>query len=99
VLSTSQPRGNGHLLFRASYPTLCILYCNRGFQPSSGECSLTRDLIDNIPPHAILSHSWGDDSEEVASYDFVRGIGKSKAGYKKIQFCQEQAARDGIRYV
>ncbi|KIN03538.1 hypothetical protein OIDMADRAFT_177691 [Oidiodendron maius Zn] len=66
---------------------------------SSGECSLTRDLIDNIPPYAILSHTWGKDNEEVTFQDFTQGVGNSKVGYRKIRFCKEQAARDGIRYV
>jgi tetratricopeptide (TPR) repeat protein len=66
---------------------------------SSGECSLTRDLIDNIPPYAILSHTWGEDNEEVTFQDITHGVGKSKVGYRKIQFCKEQATRDGIRYV
>ena len=30
-----------------------------------GELSLTGDLQDNIPPYAILSHTWGDDQDEV----------------------------------
>jgi len=63
---------------------------------SSGECSLTRDLIENIPPYAILSHTWGGDNEEVTFHDFMQDVGKSKTGYRKIRFCEEQAARDGI---
>jgi hypothetical protein len=66
---------------------------------SSGECSLTRDLIDNIPPYAVLSHTWGRDNEEVTFHDITQGVGKSKTGYGKIRFFEEQAARDGIRYV
>ena len=46
---------------------------------SSGECCLARDLIDKIPPYAILSHTWRDDNEEVTFQDFVQGISKSKA--------------------
>jgi hypothetical protein len=30
-----------------------------------GEYSLTNDLISNIPPYTILSHTWGSDGEEV----------------------------------
>ena len=65
----------------------------------SGEFSLTGELIGNgIPPYAILSHTWGADDEEVTFGDLVKGTGKSKAGYDKIQFCGEQAALDGLRY-
>jgi hypothetical protein len=63
------------------------------------EFSLTKDLIGNIPAYAILSHTWGDDDQEVAFKDFTEGSGKSKARYQKIRFCGEQAARDGYRYI
>jgi len=52
----------------------------------------------NIPPYAILSHTWGADNEEVTFRDVVEGSGSSKAGYQKIRFCGEQAARDDLRY-
>jgi hypothetical protein len=69
----------------------------------NGELSLTKDLIDNIPPYAILSHTWGGDDDEVVFEDFVKGSvlsssAHSKAGYRKIQFCGEQASRDGLQH-
>jgi Heterokaryon incompatibility protein (HET) len=63
-----------------------------------GEFSLTEFVGDNIPPYAILSHTWGADGEEVTFKDLVDHTGKSKAGYTKIQFCGEQAASDGLQY-
>ncbi|KAH8594139.1 hypothetical protein B0O99DRAFT_595843 [Bisporella sp. PMI_857] len=65
---------------------------------NNGEFSLTKDLIDNIPPYAILSHTWGNDDEEATFQDLTGGVGKSKAGYRKIRFCAEQAIRDGLQY-
>jgi hypothetical protein len=65
---------------------------------SSGECSLTRDLIVKIPPYAILSHTWGEDNEEVTFQDFTQGVGKSKVGYDKIRFCEEHASNDHLQY-
>ena len=62
-----------------------------------GEFNLTKD-INNIPPYAILSHTWGADTDEVTFRDLIDGIGKSKAGYDKIRFCGEHARRDGLRY-
>ena len=59
------------------------------------EFSLTKDFVGNIPAYAILSHTWGDDDQEVTFNDMNEGSGKSKAGYQKIRFCGEQAARDG----
>lgn len=51
-----------------------------------GEFRLTKDLIYNIPPCAILSHTWGDDDDEVTFKDLTEGFGNSKVGYRKIQF-------------
>jgi hypothetical protein len=64
-----------------------------------GEVSLTKDSIDNIPPYAILSHTWGADDEEVTFEDLTHGVGKDKAGYGKISFCEKQAAGHGLQYV
>jgi hypothetical protein len=60
------------------------------------EFTLTKDFIDNIPHYAILSHTWGADTEEVTFKDLTDGKGKGKAGYNKIRFCGEQAACDGL---
>jgi len=65
---------------------------------SSGEFGLTEDLVGDIPGYAILSHTWGADTEEVTFQDLMDGTGKSKAGYNKIRFCGEQAKRDGLQY-
>jgi hypothetical protein len=54
--------------------------------------------IVDIPEYAILSHTWGADTEEVTFGDLMDGTGKSKAGYEKIRFCGEQARRDGLQY-
>jgi hypothetical protein len=51
-----------------------------------------------IPPYAILSHTWGTDTEEVTFTDLTKSSGKDKPGYKKIRFCGEQASRDGLEY-
>ncbi|KAH8710102.1 vegetative incompatibility protein HET-E-1 [Phaeosphaeriaceae sp. PMI808] len=65
---------------------------------SYGEFSLTKDLVKDIPPYAILSHTWGSDDEEVTLHDLLDGTGKGKKGYRKILFCGEQAARDGLQH-
>jgi ankyrin repeat protein len=65
---------------------------------SDDDFTLTKDLVDNIPPYAILSHTWGVDTEEVTFRDVIDGTGKSKAGYGKIRFCADQARCDGIQY-
>ncbi|RYP77656.1 hypothetical protein DL771_001024 [Monosporascus sp. 5C6A] len=48
------------------------------------------------PPYAILSHNWG--GEEFIFDDLVNDIGKSKTGYRKIEFCAKQAAQDQLQY-
>jgi len=63
------------------------------------EFSLT-DFVDDkiIPPYAILSHTWLADMEEPTFEDLTNSTGKNKSGYEKIQFCGEQARRDGLQY-
>lgn len=65
---------------------------------SSGEVSLTDDLYEHIPPYATLSHTWGPDAQEVTFKDLVEGTGRGKDGYKKIQFCRDRAAHDGLHF-
>ncbi|KAH7349154.1 heterokaryon incompatibility protein-domain-containing protein, partial [Pyrenochaeta sp. MPI-SDFR-AT-0127] len=48
------------------------------------------------PPYAILSHTWGE--EEVTFQDLTYGTYTNTAGFKKIAFCGEQAAKDGLKY-
>lgn len=53
----------------------------------------------DVPAYAILSHTWlANHNEEVSFQDVEAGTGKSKAGWKKIQFCADKAAADGLRY-
>jgi hypothetical protein len=63
-----------------------------------GELSLTEDLHDDIPAYAILSHTWGDDKDEVDFDDLKHKSFKNKAGYAKIRFCGEQAKKDNVDY-
>ncbi|KAF3031302.1 hypothetical protein E8E12_000029, partial [Didymella heteroderae] len=52
----------------------------------------------SIPPYAILSHTWGADTEEVTFADLQTGDGKTKPGHEKILFCGKQAQRDNLQY-
>ncbi|KAF2686139.1 HET-domain-containing protein [Lentithecium fluviatile CBS 122367] len=63
------------------------------------EPSFTEDINDDteIPPYAILSHTW-QKGQEVTYDEFSNDTSKSKAGYDKIQFCAQQAKRDGLEY-
>lgn len=54
----------------------------------NGVFRLTRNLRDDaIPRYAILSHTWGDETDKVTFKDMVGASGQSKAGYRKIVFC------------
>ncbi|KAI9667843.1 MAG: hypothetical protein M1821_000662 [Bathelium mastoideum] len=58
---------------------------------------LTANLHEHdLPRYAILSHTWGQDIEEVAFEDVIQDRAKEKTGYGKLKFCAEQAAQDGL---
>ncbi|KAH7083961.1 vegetative incompatibility protein HET-E-1 [Paraphoma chrysanthemicola] len=64
----------------------------------NGSFSLNERSEDDIPPYAILSHTWGADEEEVIYRDLVEGTGHDKTGYLKLEFCRRQAEKDGLEY-
>ncbi|KAF2026430.1 HET-domain-containing protein [Setomelanomma holmii] len=57
-----------------------------------------------VPHYAILSHTWGEDAEEVTFADLANSGSKhkpgykKKLGYKKIRFCGEQTQQDRLQY-
>jgi hypothetical protein len=63
---------------------------------ANGEFSLTNDIIYPITPYAILSHTWGEDNEEITFNNLKDSSGKTKNGYKKLRFCGQQAARNSL---
>jgi hypothetical protein len=52
----------------------------------------------DIPPYVILSHTWGDDEDEVTFKDMKKGRGKDKVGYQKIEFCMLQTLYKELRH-
>ncbi|KAH8746821.1 hypothetical protein F5882DRAFT_454954 [Hyaloscypha sp. PMI_1271] len=71
----------------------------RFLEYNEGELSLTKDFVGGeILEYAILSHTWGRDTEEVTYRDVIDGTRKNKVGYEKIRFCGEQARRDSLHY-
>jgi hypothetical protein len=65
-----------------------------------GGFRLTEDLAENEKlQYAILSHTWGEDGDEVTFDDLTKGNGENKMGYAKISFCAQQALSDGIHYI
>ncbi|KEZ45583.1 hypothetical protein SAPIO_CDS1921 [Scedosporium apiospermum] len=66
----------------------------------NGELSFTKDLGGNIPSYAILSHTWSTNAQdEVTFKDIENGTWKRKLAHGKIEFCIEQARRDGLQYL
>jgi hypothetical protein len=65
---------------------------------NDGRLSLTDEMFNdsNMPPYAILSHTWG--REEVTFENIVGAKGRTKTGYKKLLFCAQQAATDGLQH-
>ena len=63
-----------------------------------GKLSIKRFDAQQVPRYAILSHTWGEEDEEVTFSNIINGDGLNKAGYKKIHFCGTQARRDGLQY-
>ena len=52
---------------------------------------------DEIPPYAILSHTWGEG--EVSLQDMEGCEVDKKSGYDKIKHCCSTAVADGFEYV
>ncbi|KAF2736272.1 hypothetical protein EJ04DRAFT_542625 [Polyplosphaeria fusca] len=63
---------------------------------NDGTFSLVTRTGSDIPPYAVLSHTWGSSNDEVLLQDIVSGTGKdnTKAGYHKLRFCGQQARED-----
>ena len=54
----------------------------------------------NLPPYAILSHTWGNNAEELSFHDVENGrTAKPGVGSAKLKGCCEQASREHIGYV
>lgn len=63
-----------------------------------GSLSLVTHIGKEVPPYAILSHTWGSTEEEVSFADFTHGGCLSKIGYDKIRSCARQTQKDGLKH-
>jgi len=54
---------------------------------------------EEIPPYAILSHTWGKAADEVKLQELSDFWVKKKPGYQKIDYCCKQALQDGFQWV
>lgn len=62
------------------------------------EFSLVEFVGNDVPPYAILSHTWGANDSEVFHSDLVEGTGQKKTGYQKLQSCGVQTRKKGLEY-
>jgi hypothetical protein len=66
----------------------------------NGEIVFREPTSGDVPAYAILSHTWGQ--EEVLFQDMEANADRSKtvskAGWRKLWFCANQAAAEGLRY-
>ncbi|KAI0006566.1 heterokaryon incompatibility protein-domain-containing protein [Xylariaceae sp. FL0662B] len=66
---------------------------------SSGEM---KDFIsyNEIPPYAILSHTWCDDEVSFQDWQYLPWPEvQKKEGYRKIEYCCQQASKEGLEWV
>jgi hypothetical protein len=66
------------------------------YRKPDGEIVFREPTSGDVPSYTILSHTWG--KEEVSFQDMEAGTARSKAGWRKIEFCAQQAAVDGLKY-
>ncbi|OAQ59955.1 HET domain-containing protein [Pochonia chlamydosporia 170] len=54
---------------------------------------------DTAPPYAILSHTWGDDADELSYIGMRDGkVDKRSPGWAKLRGCCQRAKLEGIHY-
>ncbi|KAL4953709.1 hypothetical protein BDW69DRAFT_184217 [Aspergillus filifer] len=58
---------------------------------------LVEFLPGQLPPYAILSHTW--ETDEILFEDLIRGIASSKPGFEKLHRAGTQAIHDGLNYI
>jgi len=60
-----------------------------------------KEFLSDVPPYAILSHTWAADADEVTFQEFRKRkrATRAKSGYKKIQQAAEQATKDGHEWL
>ena len=60
--------------------------------------SLVERFKEEVPPYAILSHTWGSNEDEVTFSDLRDEKAKAIPGYNKLVFCSERAISDKLEF-
>jgi len=65
----------------------------------NGTFSLTTFInLNNVPRYAILSHTWDANDQELTYQEIMNNRGSDKTGFRKIEFCADQAEKDDLNY-
>jgi hypothetical protein len=64
---------------------------------NTASITLEEFLGENVPPYAILSHTW--EKEEVLLADILNGTASAKKGYSKLIGCCQKAVQHGFEWV
>ena len=62
---------------------------------SRRELSLTKDIVDNIPLYAILSHTWGADHDEVTFDDLEKDSARARLAMQNFSSVGNKLGRTG----
>lgn len=65
---------------------------------SNGRPCLTPSSELEAPQYAVLSHTWEAPKDEMTFKDILENSGREKRGYRKVEFCGNQARTDGLKY-
>ncbi|KAF3000319.1 hypothetical protein E8E13_009212 [Curvularia kusanoi] len=63
-----------------------------------GAFTLVEHYDGDVPPYAILSHTWGADQDEITYLDMMNGTSREKRGYRKLEFCRKESLQRRLRY-
>ena len=66
-----------------------------------GKLTLAQNISEGAVDYAILSHTWGNEKDEVIFADVAQASldkAQSKVGFQKIKFCVERAEKAGFNY-
>ena len=66
------------------------------YRPGEEKLEIVEFPGEELPPYAILSHTWGAD--EVLFADIEKGSAQSREGFEKIKYLFHQALEDGCEY-
>lgn len=84
---------------------LIQFFDNGDYCLTSRPSEISPEPLDDKPFYGILSHRWGPAGDEITFQELMDGKRRSiresdlaRVGFRKLQFCQQRAAKEGLRY-